>query len=66
MDEYNTGDWGIGIFINPKNEFKGKITAFRQIIDIDRKYVLFKDDHCEHIIERKLFTFEKKKEPTEK
>ena len=63
MDEYQTGDWGVGTFVNPKNEFKGRIIAFGQIIDIDRKYVLFKDDDCEHIIERKDFTFEKKPAP---
>lgn len=61
MNDYQVSDWGVAKF--PK---KGgdNITAFGQILAIERRVVLFRDDCSEYLIDRKDFQFEKKPEPT--
>jgi len=62
-DNYNPGEWGIAHFeYHKKGERKG-ITAFGQILAVEKKVVLFEDDCMEYIIEKSKFTFEKKEEP---
>ena len=63
MDDYKTGDWGIGIFPKKKG-FKGNITAYGQIKAVEKKVLMFEDDYTSYLIDKKEFIFEKKEAPS--
>ena len=57
-DNYNPGEWGIAHFeYHKKGERKG-ITAFGQILAIEKRVVMFRDDCQEYLIDRKEFEFQ--------
>lgn len=64
MNEYKIGDFGEGSFKYEKRGFKGDITAYGFIRDIDGKYILFEDnDNYPYLIRKDRFNFELKNKP---
>lgn len=59
-DKYQIGDQGFGSFKFEKKGFKGGVTAFGTIKDIDGKYVLFVDaDDFPYLVRKEKFNFTK-------
>ncbi len=53
MDEIKIGDYGEASFRYEKKGFKGHITAFGTIKDIDGRYLLFEDNDSYPYLVRK-------------
>lgn len=60
MSNFEVNDFGHAIFIADKKDFKVPTDCHGHIIDIDLKYVAFKDnDDNEYIVPKDEFTFTK-------
>jgi hypothetical protein len=59
MNNYQVGDWGMAHFKYHCKGLERGITAYGQILAVEKKVVLFRDDVIEYLINRKDFEFEK-------
>ena len=56
--KYTPGQKGTAHITLTKKNFKGGVTANGTIIDVDEKFILFKDnDDIEYIVPKSKFTF---------
>jgi hypothetical protein len=63
MPELEIGMFGEASFKYEKKGFKGGITAFGKIIDLDKKLVWFQDnDGYEYLVRRDKFNFKEDEE----
>lgn len=64
MNEYKIGDYGQASFKFDKKGFKGGITAYGTIKDINGKYLLFEDnDGFPYLVKKEKFNFTKDESP---
>ena len=56
--DYEVNDFGIASFKYIKNGFKGELIAYGQILAIEKRVVMFRDDCQEYLIDRKEFEFQ--------
>ena len=60
MDKLEIGDFGEASFKYDKKGFKGGLTAFGTIKDMDGKYLIFEDnDGYIYLVRKDKFVFEK-------